>query len=247
MTKFFGKILAIRDEVEGVKTFRIQTPCGFEYQAGQFVLLSFKKGDAVIGPKPFTISNYGQEQIECTIKKAGPFTSELFLLSEGDMLEVSGPFGTVVVDSKSEKDIVVVTIGVAITPFKAIIEYLIKEGSKRKMLLFYGNYDEKHVIFRQWLEEKAKQNANLEINYYLSDETNKELFAGHNLEGEGHISFHEGRIPLNKLANIVEKQSINGNSVAEKDWFVCGSEIFKKSTKEELVKQGIDEKDIVVF
>jgi predicted ferric reductase len=235
MNSFIGSIIKISDEIDGVKTFSVQTPCGFNYHPGQFVMVEFDGGDnKQLGPKPFTISGSDEGSISLTIKKVGEFTSRLFELDEGDLLTIKGPYGKVHFDEFKNKNLVFVTIGVAITPFINAIRFFFDRKNydgnspSTHIELFYGSRDRDHIIFNEELSRLSRENKQLVVKNFLSDET----------ESVG-LSENEflGRIPVSELSSIVDEP-------LEKIWFVCGSTAFKEECKTKLLEQGIPEKNI---
>ena len=111
------KINGIRDECIDTKTFMLDKK--LDAKPGQFVMLWLPG----IGEKPISISF--NNPLELTVKKFGPFTTELFKLKSGDSVWARGPYGNSFldfVDDNSKKYLIAGGTGAA--PLKFLVESL---------------------------------------------------------------------------------------------------------------------------
>lgn len=77
----------ITDEADNMKTFTFAGD--IDAKPGQFVLLWLPGVDA----KPISIACRGKNSFSLSVKKVGPFTTELFKVKKGDKLGIQGPYG----------------------------------------------------------------------------------------------------------------------------------------------------------
>lgn len=238
MVKFTGKIEKITDEIDGVKTFRIQSPCAFEFVPGQFMMLSFEKDGVKYGPNAFSISSCPQDDsdesydscyVDFTIKKRENFTSTFFTLEKHDFVECNGPFGNMInFDSSIKDDVAFVAIGTAIAPFMSSLEYAVKNNMSQKFTLIYGSRTREDMIFRNRLTKLVEEHDNISIYNFLSREECE-------LTGDDYA----GRIPLDEITTLVDNPN-------ETQWFICGSSEFNTSSVSALESKGISKDHIHV-
>ncbi len=97
------------------------------------------------------------------------FKSKLQTLVVGkSQMEVSYLEGDFVLDDPN-KDYVFIAGGIGITPFRSIIKQLDHDEKPINVELLYANKD-KHIVFKEELEEIASRNSNFKINYIFSPE-----------------------------------------------------------------------------
>ena len=96
---------------------------------GKFYEISIPK----FGESPISVSGYGNDYIDFTIRNVGKVTSELFKYNIGDNFFIRGPYGNGFdVSLYEERDIVVVAGGSGLAPVRGIIEYFYNNPNKCK-------------------------------------------------------------------------------------------------------------------
>ena len=127
----------------------------FRYQAGQF--LSFKvpyEGRVLVRSYSLSSSPDVDREHKVTVKRVDDGRVSNWMndrVRAGSRLVVVPPAGLFVLDSRSERDLVLWSGGSGITPCISIIKSALAT-SRRRMLLVYANRDERSVIFRDELE-----------------------------------------------------------------------------------------------
>lgn len=166
--KFELKVLEIIKRTHDVKSFRFPRPEGFDYKAGQYILVSLTVDGSLV-TKPLTLSSSPTEDhIEFTKKLTGhPFSNVLDNMKIGDSAVVSGPFGKMTFEGEHEK-VVLLSGGIGITPMISICKYCTDMHIDSNIVLIYSNKTENDLVFRKELDEMMHSNSNLKIVYTLT-------------------------------------------------------------------------------
>lgn len=158
--KLTGKIEKIIDETEDVKSFWIKLPEEFVFVPGQFVMVSSpgldKKGAFSIGSSPTEFN----DKILVTVKKVGLLTGKLYEAKVGDAVNITGPLGDFTF-KEQKNDLVFISGGCGIVPFRCIIKYVIDKKLPNKIVLLYSARTEKDIIYNY--EWKKLENKNIKI------------------------------------------------------------------------------------
>lgn len=150
--------------------------------------------------------------------KSSSFKKKLFALKEGKEIEISFIEGDFILDDPS-KDYVFIAGGIGITPFRSILAQLNYEKKPINVTLLYSNRDQ-NVVYRDELEEIAKNSPNFKIHYFFSPEhidgnKIKELIP--NLQKP--IFYISGPEPMvDALGEILKKMNIPEEHIKQ-DWF----------------------------
>lgn len=151
-----ARIVSIRDETPGVKTYELEFEeasirAGYSFAAGQFNML-YLPG---IGEAAISVSSDPDDRgtIAHTVRAVGNVTEALSRRAAHDQLFVRGPFGTPwPVDAVGGRDVVIVAGGLGLASQRAAIEQcsrrhdggrtIVLHGAKRPAgLLFAAEYD----------------------------------------------------------------------------------------------------------
>ncbi|MFH1850005.1 MAG: FAD-binding oxidoreductase [archaeon] len=161
-----GTLREIRDETPDVKTFVIEVS-DVSFVPGQYCLVSLPGSSD--DSRPFTFANSPTLKgvVELTVKKMGRFTSALFGLRAGDIIEVGPAMGSALNYDESA-DAVFLAGGSGITPFMSALRYAKAKKIKRSLILIYSNRTEKDIIYRTELEGLSRI-GNLTVVNTLSD------------------------------------------------------------------------------
>ena len=196
-----------KQETKDTKTlfFEILDQDNFSFKAGQFLNLFFLDNKDGHG-KPYTISSAPNEELQITIKKIGKFSGKLHEIKEGEKIIAQGPLGFMTLEERENKNnkIVFIAGGIGITPFYSMIKDVILKNTEEEMHLFYSNKKISSVIFLDKLNILSKENSNLHIKHFLTQEE----YFGKNIINR--------RL---KVSDIEEKL----NSLKDTDFYICGS------------------------
>ncbi|MDD7305689.1 MAG: anaerobic sulfite reductase subunit AsrB [Peptoniphilaceae bacterium] len=159
------KILKIEKHTQIEWTFRIE----FEKEMvpGQFLELSLPR----IGEAPISVSGFGDNFVELTIRNVGEVTKEIFEKKVGDYIFARGPYGNGwPIEDLKGKNIIVVAGGTGLSPVRGLIEYIRKNPDDFKDLyLISGFKNHNSVLFKEDLE-KWKNTEKFHTRYTLDTE-----------------------------------------------------------------------------
>src|SRR3989338_5483532 len=160
--QFDAKILEAKKETRDILRLRFDTTGqNFEFAPGQFLMLS-------IAPKltkSLSICSSPTKKVFVEISKKiteSDFSKKILEAKKGDTASIQGPFGRFVLD-ESEKNIVMLSSGIGITPLRSMIQYAADKKLENKITLFCSNKTPEEIPFFQEFEELQKQNKNLKV------------------------------------------------------------------------------------
>lgn len=153
----------------GTMSFRFEKPEGFEYQAGQYFILTLPGRDGSL-KKPFTFSSAPTEPfLELTTRMSGSeFKNALATLLPGAEVEMRAPNGSFVLKDGVARMACVIG-GVGITPFRSMVRSLADLGvCDREIVLLYGNSSEEGITFGEELDHIARRLPQVRVVNVLS-------------------------------------------------------------------------------
>jgi ferredoxin-NADP reductase len=165
------RVARIFQETPDVKTFRLMNPLGgvlpLAYLPGQFLTLT-----VLIDGKPvrraYTIASSPTQHdyVEVTVKheEGGLVSGHLHdRVREGDLLDCSGPNGSLIFTGRECKCILLIGGGVGITPLMSVLRYLTDRAWSGDIYLLYGVHAPQDIIFREELEYLRRRHPNLRV------------------------------------------------------------------------------------
>ncbi|NCA20726.1 MAG: hypothetical protein EBS86_06265 [Crocinitomicaceae bacterium] len=198
-----------------------------DFSAGQHITLKVNINDEILY-RTFSISSIPNSDnfLTLTIKKikGGKVTNYLAeQLKVGDSLEVAAPSGQfyLIPEPANQKHYVMIAGGSGITPIYSMIGTILKFEPKSKITLLYANKTSTSSIFKEKIEQWAKEFPNqLEVKYFLSQEENPKNAC------KGHIT----RISLEEVLMKSDKSNLN--------FYLCGPEIMTNKLIEDFADNG---------
>lgn len=163
-------VISVRDEVPGVRTLEITSQEPLSYRAGQFINVYFPEL-AVPEGKAYSISAAPHEgKLTLTVKAMGAFSNRLCAMRPGDVLYGSEPYGFFYSEEKGAP-LVMLAIGIGITPFRSLILECLHEEPAREITLCYGSRTKADIIFCDQWKEVAVQHPSFRVVHFLSRES----------------------------------------------------------------------------
>lgn len=135
-------------------TFRVK--CSTEgVIPGKYYEISIPK----FGESPISVSGYGKDYIDFTIRSVGKVTNELFKYNVGDNFFMRGPYGNGFDVNKYEgREVVVVAGGSGLAPVRGIVEHFYENLDKcESFKLIVGFKSLKDLLFRDDLKRWSEK------------------------------------------------------------------------------------------
>ena len=153
------KVINIIDEAPEIKTFQIECPLNFNFQPGQFVMLSLPARPGL--SKAYSIASSPKKQgiIDLTIKIETyseeeldkHLTPKLDKISKGQEVIIKGPYGKFVLDETYDR-ITFLSAGTGIAPLMSMIRYCIDKKLNKNITLINSNRTPEHIIYKDELK-----------------------------------------------------------------------------------------------
>lgn len=139
-----ARLLGKQEVAAGTMAFRFERPPGFDFQAGQNVLLTLVEPpeDDAQGPsRAFTIASapHEPELLIATRMRDTAFKRVLKNAAPGTPVEIDGPNGFLVLHDDPARPAVFLAGGIGITPFLAMARDAAHRRLPHPIYLFFGN------------------------------------------------------------------------------------------------------------
>ncbi len=219
--RFNGEILEIKSLSPSVKHFKISVSPDFKFIPGQYISLIMEKDSQKfrrpysIVSDPITQRNY----LELCIKilENGVLTPLLDKKEVGEILEFLGPLGEFTLKDK-DKNLVFISTGVGIAPFRSIINNLLNNNFKSSIILLAGYRDEDGILYHDEFKDLENKHKNFIYHHILSRNTNAD---------------ERGRVQ-----NLIDKH-ITEETSQDTDFYICGLKDMINSVRIQLKNKGI--------
>ncbi|MCM2297609.1 MAG: FAD-dependent oxidoreductase [Rhodoferax sp.] len=92
-----------------------------------------------------------------------PYKCALSALSNGTLVKLDGPFGSLTLHNIRAWPAVFIAGGIGITPFMSILRQATKDQLPQRMILLYSNHRPEDAAFLVELQQLARENSNLQL------------------------------------------------------------------------------------
>ncbi|MCP4596337.1 NADH:ubiquinone reductase (Na(+)-transporting) subunit F [Neptuniibacter sp.] len=159
---FKATVTEIKDLSPTIKGIHFELDEEIEFQAGQYVNLNIP---GVEGSRAFSIANKPSDnnKLELHVRQVPGGAGTTYLheqLSEGDELEVSGPYGQFFTRLSDPKGAIFIAGGSGLSSPQSMIMELIEKGDTRDIYLFQGARNVAELYNREIFEELEKEHSN---------------------------------------------------------------------------------------
>ncbi len=217
------KLIFKKEIAQDTLEFCLEKPQNFSFRPGQHCeikILNPQENDERGQSKILSIVSSPNENQLCFATRLGPsaFKKNLANLQIGDILEINGPYGSMLLPQQDEKPLIFFAGGIGITPFISMIRFILKNNLKHQIYLFYSNHNKNTTAYFEELNTYASQNK-IKAFFIMTDfnaKINKEII----------------------LENI--SQEILKNSI----FYIAGPVLFNKAIIEILENLAVDEEKI---
>ena len=146
-----ARIVAVRPETADVTTLTIGDvdPAFLAGEFGQFAMVAVP----AFPPLPISISRFGRDTIDLTIRAAGPATAAIIGLGPRDEIGLRGPLGTSwPIERAMGHDVVIVTGGIGLAPLRPLIDGLLAQRDQfDDIRIYYGARTPVDQLYREEL------------------------------------------------------------------------------------------------
>ena len=220
--KFKSKILEITSLCKDTKHLTISTPDEFDFSPGQFISIFLNKNGREIR-RPYSIASKPTlNSLDLCIKilPKGLGTPIIDKFEVGDEIEVLGPMGAFVINEKSlNKNLILISTGTGITPFRSIVHHLLENNFKNKITLITGYRYNGDVLYEDEFKALEDEYENFSYHRILSREGSE--------DEKGYVQ------------DLIEK-----NLDDRADYYICGLKEMVNSVKDFLSEKNILDENV---
>ncbi len=166
----------------------------FNYQPGQFVTIHFERDGKIIR-RSYSIANVPEQnnliEFAAGFVEGGPGTDFLFNLKVNDSINISGPYGRLILKEETPKRYIMVATSTGVTPYRAMINEFKKRliaNPNLKILILQGVQKREDVLYNDEFLELTKSHPQISFSTHLSREQDKDL-ASHEFIGYVQTAF----------------------------------------------------------
>lgn len=219
------RVIRITDETPDVKTFRVQTLDGrrpFLPLPGQLGMWSLPG----VGEAMFSITAFGEDWLESSIKRVGQLTDAMHEMSEGDCVGLRGPYGNgFPVEALKGQDILFVGGGIGAAPVRSVIRWCARHRED------YGRFD---IVCGSRTIDDLPFKEDFFENWPALPDTGVHVTVDRKTDNwDGSVGF---------VPDYVEKLDI---SPANRKVVMCGPSIMVRLTAQRLAGMGFAREDII--
>lgn len=219
----------------------------YSFEAGQYLTLKFDKNGEEYRRAYSIYTSPGEGTLGVTSKrvKNGVISNHMNdNLKEGDRVEVMKPLGnfTLSLDHDSIKDYYLYAGGSGITPMMSLIKTILEEEPMSTVQLFYGNSDEKNIIFKDELDSIASKYAGqFNVRHILSDPLKEKsgFFSKSKISWQGWTGFPNQK----NIAEFIEENPAKSKSQIH---MICGPTIMMDIVQASLLGLGVQKENIMI-
>ncbi len=149
----------------------------FNYIAGQFITIHFEHEDKLLR-RSYSIANAPAQnnliEFAAGFVEHGPGTEFLFNLKPGDTVNISGPFGRLVLKDDAYKRYILVATSTGITPYRAMIEEIkqrIHVNPELNVVILLGVQTRNDILYSKEFLQFASLSPRITFKAHLSRET----------------------------------------------------------------------------
>ncbi|WED43415.1 ferredoxin--NADP reductase [Legionella cardiaca] len=186
--------------------FRTEQSPAFNYLPGQFITIHFEKNEKML-KRSYSIANVptqnNQIEFAAGYVEGGPGTELLFNLKPGDKINISGPFGRLILKDELPKRYILVATSTGVTPYRAMIEELkrrLQNNPELQVVILQGVQKHEEILYPAEFHAFAKEFPQVTFRAHLSREAAGNLQA---FEYSGYVQHAFPDLSLNPENDVV--------------------------------------------
>ena len=219
-----ARIMSVRSETEDVTTLTVGD-VDSAFLAGEFGQFAMVAVPA-FPPLPISISRFGRDTVDLTIRAAGPATAAIIGMGPRDEIGLRGPLGTSwPIERAMGHDVVIVTGGIGLAPLRPLVDGLLAKRDRFESIrLYYGARTPADQLYREELRAWAAR-GDVDVQLIVDR-------AGPGWTG-----------PVGVVTHLFDKATWDGGRTLA---FVCGPERMMEATVQALEARGLSSDRIFV-
>lgn len=178
--KFISEILEIKNLSPDVKQFKFSVPPDFQFIPGQYISMILEKENDKIR-RPYSLvsnpekANEGYAELCIKILENGLASPIIDKLKVHDRINFLGPLGNFKVDESSKnRNIIFISHGVGIAPFRSMIPSLLEENYNNEVILLTGYKNKEETLYNDEFKALTEKYKNFQYFSILSQGVNNE-------------------------------------------------------------------------
>lgn len=225
------------EESEEITSFYLQPADGGAvpgYRPGQYVTLRvFVPEWGLMQPRQYSLSDApGGEALRISVKRedarddtpAGRVSNVLHArVGEGDIVDLSPPCGDFFLHEARDTPVVLISGGVGQTPMMAMLQHLLRQGSRRPVRFVHGCRNGRVHAFRRQLSQLTARHAHVGKAVFYEE------VGSNDVPGDDYD--HQGRVELGRIAGSV--------ILPDADYYLCGPLPFMQAQQRALRELGV--------
>lgn len=231
------RVVKKQQESTEITSFYLQAADGGalpDFQPGQYVSVQrFIPEWSLSQPRQYSLSDApGKDWLRISVKReeargeapAGKVSGQLHAaLAEGDILQVSPPFGDFVLHQDRDTPVVLISAGVGQTPLLSMLKHLVESGSQRPIRYLHATRHGQVHAMKHEVSELAQRYPQLhQAVFYETPSANEQ--AGKDFD-------HAGRIN----AAAIQAHALHQDA----DYYLCGPVAFMQQQRRQLRDAGV--------
>lgn len=127
----------------------------FDYHPGQFITIHFDHNDKSL-KRSYSIANAPKQdnriEFAAGFFNGGPGTELLYNLTPGDMIQINGPFGRLILKEQIPERYILVATSTGITPYRAMLPELsnrLKHNPQLQLVILLGVQKKNEVLYEE--------------------------------------------------------------------------------------------------
>ena len=209
-----------------------------QFMAGQYIEFLLKDGKR----RAFSLANapHVDNMLELHLRliPGGQFTQYVFNeMPDKAIMRIEAPFGSFYLREDSDKPIILIAGGTGFAPIKGIIEHMLHQNMRRKVILYWGARTRQDLYMPALPEAWAVEHPHIQYIPVLSDATVEDQWQGRT--GLVHQAV------LDDFANPenmdLTGDSLDGRSLKDYEVYCCGAPAMVEVAHASFLKEGLAE------
>lgn len=187
-------------------SFKCSNTPAFNYLPGQFITIHFEHEGKSL-KRSYSIANAPSQdnriEFAAGYIKGGPGTELLFNLKPGDTINISGPFGRLILKEEDPKRYILVATSTGVTPYRAMLQELKRRLALQpdlQVVIMLGVQKREEILYAEQFQAFAQQFPHASFIPCLSQEKEDELKPN---ECKGYVQHAFSRLNLNPDHDLV--------------------------------------------